>query len=98
MWIDIGKVMNKKGCSQRKLALALGRQPSEVSRFFKPDFDPKISLLLKIADVLEVELLELFNPSISQEDKVVTRPETAVATLKKMGFKEKVVKKTKKKK
>lgn len=86
MWIDIAPSMDKKGWSQRNLAAALGKEPTVVSRFFKPNFDPKISLLIEIADVLEVDVRDLFNPGLDANLKTMPKSKKTLETLEKLGL------------
>lgn len=104
MWIDLGKVLNKKGLSAGKFAKLLGKESSEVSRFFVKGYDPKFSMVCQWVEALGLKSInELIDYSASHDVKVrqITRPETAIeATQHGAGFqgKKKAAKKVSKKK
>lgn len=95
MWLDVARILDQKGWSQRQLAAELEKKSNDISRFFRPGFDPKLSLIIRIAEILEVDVRELFNPELDSKKKTMPRSQSAVEALQKM--KKKVVKKSKKK-
>ena len=53
--------MQKKKISKYRLAQMLGLPTSSVFRYFKPDYDPKLSSLEKIAKALDVKFRYLLD-------------------------------------
>lgn len=58
--LNIREIRNNKGISQRELADIVGISPNYLSELEHCKFDIKLSLLLKIASALDVELKELY--------------------------------------
>lgn len=56
----LDKVLKTHGMSKRQFAKALGVDYASVFRFFRPGYDPKLSMLGKWADVLGVRIRDLF--------------------------------------
>ena len=54
-------IMQKRKISKYRLAQMLGLPTSSVFRYFKPDYDPKLSSLEKIAKALEVKVRDLLD-------------------------------------
>lgn len=54
--LDLETYLEKKGISKNEFARRLGLNSPAVRRFFKPDYDPKLSTLSKWADVLKCDV------------------------------------------
>lgn len=50
--LDLETYLEKKGISKNEFARRLGMNSPAVRRFFRPDYDPKLSTLSKWADAL----------------------------------------------
>jgi transcriptional regulator with XRE-family HTH domain len=59
----IGEQLKIKGCKQKWLAEQLGMTPTMVSSYVKNKTQPKITTLLKISRILNVELTQLVDTS-----------------------------------
>ena len=57
--ILLEKILREKGISKRRFAKMVGVEYANVFRFFRPGYDPKLSMLKKWADVLEVSIVKL---------------------------------------
>lgn len=57
----IKKIRELKGLSQKEVALASKMDPAHYSRIENGKTDPSFSVVERIANVLEVDLTELFN-------------------------------------
>lgn len=101
MWLNLGKVLDKKGMSAREFAKKLGKESSEVSKFFVPGYDPKFSMICRWVEVLGLKSVnELIDDSSNKDERVIQRPKTAIEATDVLGggFRgKKKVKKTKKK-
>ena len=62
----LAQVLEKKRVSKRQFAKRLGIDYSSVFRFFRPGYDPKLSVLEKWAKALGVRIGELFEESKSR--------------------------------
>ena len=58
---QLAEVLKKKKLSKRKFAKMLKIEYANVFRFFREDYDPKLSTLQKWADVLEIDVRDLLN-------------------------------------
>lgn len=57
------EIKNRKGLNQRKVAKKIGVSPSEFSKILNDDRPFKVNHLIEIAEVLDVEIEDLFaNP------------------------------------
>ena len=61
MKLKLEAIMQKRKISKYRLAQMLGLPTSSVFRYFKPDYDPKLSSLEKIARALEVKVRDLLD-------------------------------------
>jgi DNA-binding Xre family transcriptional regulator len=61
MKLKLEAIMQKRKISKYRLAQMLGLPTSSVFRYFKPDYDPKLSSLEKIAKALEVKVRDLLD-------------------------------------
>lgn len=61
MKLKLEAIIQKKKVSKYRLAQLLGVPTSTVFRFFKPDYDPKLSTLEKVAKVLDVKVRDLLD-------------------------------------
>ena len=57
----IAELRRKRDMTARELARATGISKSTILRIEQNEVDPKLSLLLKIATVLDVPITELYN-------------------------------------
>ncbi len=55
------KALDKKGCTQYKLAKILKVSAGEVFRWCQPSYNPTLKTMLRIAEVLDVGIEELVN-------------------------------------
>jgi len=56
----LAAILKKKGISKRQFAKRLSMEYDNVFRFFRPGYDPKLSVLEKWAKVLGVRMRDLF--------------------------------------
>lgn len=56
----IEQVLKKKKITKYRFAQLLGLPTPSVFRFFRPNYDPKLSTLEKWADVLDVKIKDLY--------------------------------------
>jgi DNA-binding Xre family transcriptional regulator len=61
MKLKLEALLQKKKISKYRLAQLLGVPASNVFRYFKPDYDPKLSTLERWAKVLEVKVKDLLD-------------------------------------
>ncbi len=59
--MKLDTILKKKEMSKYRLAQLLDVPTSTVFRFFKPEYDPRLSTLEKIAKVLEVKVKDLLD-------------------------------------
>lgn len=57
--IRLAEVLKQKKMTKYKFAKLLGAETSNVSKYFKPGYDPKLSTLSKWADVIGVSVKDL---------------------------------------
>ncbi|NJL24308.1 MAG: helix-turn-helix transcriptional regulator [Calothrix sp. SM1_5_4] len=55
-WINLGRVLQKKGWSSTRFASELRIPPNRVSRYYREGFDPPFSTILRWAEVLDVSV------------------------------------------
>jgi len=56
----LAEVLKKKGLSKRQFAKNLGKDYPAVFRYFRPDYDPKLSTLEAWAKVLGCRIKDLY--------------------------------------
>ena len=56
----LGQIIKKRGISKRQLAKMLGETYSNIFRYFREGYDPKLSTLRKWAKVLNCKVRDLF--------------------------------------
>jgi DNA-binding XRE family transcriptional regulator len=56
----LDRVLKRKKITKYRFAQLLGVATPSVFRFFRPNYDPKLSTLQKWADVLEVKVRDLY--------------------------------------
>jgi DNA-binding Xre family transcriptional regulator len=54
-------ILQKKKISKYRLAQLLGVPTPNIFRYFKPEFDPKLSTLERLAKVLEIKVRDLLD-------------------------------------
>jgi DNA-binding XRE family transcriptional regulator len=54
------EVLKRKNITKYRFAQLLGTQQPAVFRFFKPEYDPKLSTLAEWAKVLNVKIKDLY--------------------------------------
>ena len=59
MKLKLETILQKKKISKYRFAQMLGLPTSSIFRYFKPDYDPKLSTLEKWAKVLELKVRDL---------------------------------------
>ena len=59
MKLKLDAIIQKKKISKYRLAQLLNVPTSTVFRFFKPDYDPKLSTLERIAKALEIKVRDI---------------------------------------
>ncbi len=59
MKLKLESILQKKKISKYRFAQMLGLPTSSIFRYFKPDYDPKLSTLEKWAKVLELKVRDL---------------------------------------
>lgn len=59
MKLKLEIILKKKQISKYRFAQMLGLPTSSIFRYFKPDYDPKLSTLEKWAKVLELKVRDL---------------------------------------
>jgi transcriptional regulator with XRE-family HTH domain len=64
--LRIKELMQEKKWSREKLAEAVGVSVTTISNINSGQYSPSLDTLMKIAEVLEVDVRELFNPSKEQ--------------------------------
>lgn len=84
-WINLGRVLDKKKWSMSEFARQLDIPYQNLSRVFKPGFDPKISTVLRWCEVLDCKPDDLYDESLSSEKKHTPKPASAAAFIKAMG-------------
>jgi transcriptional regulator with XRE-family HTH domain len=58
--LRLEELLDKKGLSKRAFAKLLKIQYPHVFRFFRPGYDPKLSMLLRWSEALKCDIEELF--------------------------------------
>ncbi len=61
MKLKLEAILQRKKVSKYRLAQMLGVHTPTVFRFFKPDYDPKLSTLERIAKALEIKVRDLLD-------------------------------------
>jgi|APGre2960657373_1045057.scaffolds.fasta_scaffold560892_1 putative transcriptional regulator len=57
----IGEQLKLKGCKQKWLAEQIGMTPNMVSSYVKNKTQPKLDTIIKISQILNVELAQLID-------------------------------------
>ncbi|NAS32441.1 helix-turn-helix domain-containing protein [Flavobacteriaceae bacterium R38] len=65
--LRLKEVLKEKEVSGKTLAETVGITETSLSRIIKGDQQPRFDLLLQIAETLDVDIRDLFNPT--KEDK-----------------------------
>jgi transcriptional regulator with XRE-family HTH domain len=73
-WINLGSALDKRKWSMSEFARRLDIPYQNLSRVFKPGFDPKISTVLRWCEVLKCTPDELYDESLSAEKKCMPKP------------------------
>lgn len=81
-WLNLAKVLDEKKCSGSELARRLGVTYTTVAKYFKKDYDPKFSTILRWAEALECEIEDLIDHSLSSNKKTMSKPSSAKAAVK----------------
>lgn len=63
-WVNLGKILDQKGWSQRRFAQELGVSPQAVSKYFEPGYEPGLINLLWWCEVLDCTLGELIDEEL----------------------------------
>ena len=58
--LKLDQILKQKKMSKYKLAQVLGLPTASIFRYFKPEYDPKLSTLEKWAKVLDVRIRDLY--------------------------------------
>ena len=58
--LKLDQILKQKKMSKYKLAQILGLPTASIFRYFKPEYDPKLSTLEKWAKVLGVRIRDLY--------------------------------------
>lgn len=64
MWLNLGKILDKKQITLYKFAQDLGVPPSTVSTYFRDGYDPKFSNVVRWCSVLDISIGDLLDPSL----------------------------------
>lgn len=56
----IKEMCKKRKMSQYRLGILLNNGPKNVARLFKPDYDPKLSMLARCAKALKCRIRDLY--------------------------------------
>jgi len=67
--LALDEFLEKNKLSKNEFARRLGVDSPAVRRFFKPDYDPKLSTLSKWADVLNCNVSDLLSRKSSGKSK-----------------------------
>ena len=70
-YLQIQKFMTEKGISGKSLSDQLKITPNSVSLIINGKRQPRFETLKQIADILEVDIRELFTPTKTKETKEV---------------------------
>lgn len=89
--------MDKHDLSQAQFAEYLGVSPKVFARFFKSDSNPKIKDIVLWAKKLDVKVKDLLEDD-GKMDITVTRPSSAIKSIKASGIKIKKIKSNRRKK
>lgn len=57
----LGDVLKKKSWSKRRFAMELDERYSDVFRYFRKGYDPKLSKLSKFAKALKCKISDLYS-------------------------------------
>lgn len=57
--VVLAKILKEKKITKYRFAKLIGSDYSNIVRYFKPDFNPRLSTLEKWADVLDVSIKDL---------------------------------------
>jgi transcriptional regulator with XRE-family HTH domain len=57
--VCLGKVLKEKKITKYRFAKLLGAESSNVARYFKPGYDPRLSTIEKWAKALKVSIKDL---------------------------------------
>ncbi|MBI4773446.1 MAG: helix-turn-helix domain-containing protein [Deltaproteobacteria bacterium] len=87
MGLRLKDLRRKRGLSQTELAKLVGVTPSTISQVESNFIYPSVPTLLKIAEVLYVEVSSLFQPKVEPRNRTVF-PETQAAEVKIPNFPE----------
>lgn len=75
MWINLGRILDKKGITLYKFAKELGVPASTVTTYFRPGYDPRLSSVLRWCEVLDVGIDDLIDPRV--KIGMIPRPQSA---------------------
>lgn len=57
--VVLAKILKEKKITKYRFAKMLGSEYSNIVRYFKPDFNPRFSTLVKWSEVLDVSVKDL---------------------------------------
>ena len=57
--VVLAKILKEKKITKYRFAKLIGSDYSNIVRYFKPDFNPRLSTLEKWADVLDISVKDL---------------------------------------
>lgn len=81
MIIKLGEALDKKDMSAADLAKELGVSPKQMSRLFRGDVDPRVGDIMKWARILNTKVKTLLEDD-GKNTITVTRPTTALESIK----------------
>ena len=64
--LPLDKILQEKKISKRQFAKMLGEDPSNVHRYFREGYDPKLSLLKEWANKLKMKASELVKELLTE--------------------------------
>lgn len=88
-WLNLAKVLDEKGWSSYRLAKELGVTFNTVAKYYKEGYDPKFSTILRWAEVLECEVEDLIDNSLSSNRKLISKPQSTKEAVKNQKGKKK---------
>ncbi len=99
-WLNLAQVLDKKGWSNYRFAQELGVTSNVVVRYYKEDYDPKFTTVLRWAEVLDCTVKDLIDLSLSSDDgkRIIPKPASAIQAKQKAAVKTKKNEKKKAKK
>lgn len=78
--LRIKDILKEKGISSKELAESLGKAPQYISNIINGGKGASLSTLSEIADILNVNMSELFAPTKEETKKQISSPSTSKAT------------------